>query len=413
MTASDLLPQNATGFERALLDAMASADPLAVPIRELFDPETCPTPHLSFLAWALSVDVWNKDWPEATKRAVIAAAVSDHRIKGTVAGYEHYAKYAGGDVLGYVAPPQAFFLGGGNDDPLWRAWFLRLPEIRLYTDRQVSSAVGFTVAGGEVPNMPEGFLGAEADGEPTLFLDGPGLVVERASIVDADGERPVDFIRRPDPRYGRDGSIVDFLLPGIAGVGLFLDDAESADCFLDGASYGGNVASVAMFDGGAPAGENWNLIIPGPYIQDVVPEVLTVIEDGRGEAIVGEPPEGLFLTVPDLDRATYRSLRLLDDGAPQSPATSFLNADRLAIPPYTIELITSILEPALPGGIYLADGFLDDGHALAATDRTVLDRVCDAVAVAKPARDTVLIDLDPPYRRTLGAAKSLSELSLR
>jgi phage tail P2-like protein len=39
---------------------------------------------LPWLAWALSVDSWNADWPEAIKRVVIAESVVVHRHKGTI-----------------------------------------------------------------------------------------------------------------------------------------------------------------------------------------------------------------------------------------------------------------------------------------------------------------------------------------
>jgi phage tail P2-like protein len=84
------LPSNATALERALADVDGTrllATPTAF-IAGLWDPATCPADLLPYLAWALSVDVWNPDWPEATKRAVIAASPSIHRRKGTRAAVE-------------------------------------------------------------------------------------------------------------------------------------------------------------------------------------------------------------------------------------------------------------------------------------------------------------------------------------
>lgn len=86
----DLLPSNATPLERALADVDGTRL-LATPtsfIASLWDPATCPALLLPYLAWALSVDVWNPDWSEATKRAVIAASPAVHRRKGTRAAVE-------------------------------------------------------------------------------------------------------------------------------------------------------------------------------------------------------------------------------------------------------------------------------------------------------------------------------------
>jgi len=39
---------------------------------------------LPWLAWACSVDIWDDDWPEDTRRRVIADSYSVHSVKGTV-----------------------------------------------------------------------------------------------------------------------------------------------------------------------------------------------------------------------------------------------------------------------------------------------------------------------------------------
>ncbi|WP_321446902.1 phage tail protein I [uncultured Cohaesibacter sp.] len=53
-------------------------------IATIWDPASCPTPLLSWLAYALSVDVWDSTWPQERKRAVIAASPMVHRLKGTL-----------------------------------------------------------------------------------------------------------------------------------------------------------------------------------------------------------------------------------------------------------------------------------------------------------------------------------------
>lgn len=83
---SSLLPPNATGLERALEDNFArrvEALPVEAP-RDAWIPERCPEALLPWLAWALSVDRWDPEWPAGVKRQVIADAWDDHRRKGTV-----------------------------------------------------------------------------------------------------------------------------------------------------------------------------------------------------------------------------------------------------------------------------------------------------------------------------------------
>jgi phage tail P2-like protein len=80
---NDLLPPSATSQERAIAAATSRVSDVPVPIRTLWNAQTCPVDLLPWLAWALSVDTWYSNWTEVRKRAVIAAAVSTARVKGT------------------------------------------------------------------------------------------------------------------------------------------------------------------------------------------------------------------------------------------------------------------------------------------------------------------------------------------
>lgn len=84
--ADAILPPNAGPIEQAVLAAelarIALIDPTV--IVTIWNPATCPTALLPFLAQGVSVDVWSNDWSEATKRAVIAASPAVHRMKGTL-----------------------------------------------------------------------------------------------------------------------------------------------------------------------------------------------------------------------------------------------------------------------------------------------------------------------------------------
>ncbi len=94
--ARHLLPKNATKLERAaaamLLERVGDIPTL---IDAIWTPAGCPTPLLRFLAFAVSVDVWDEDWPESVKRDVIAAAPLVHRKKGTVMAIEAALKALG------------------------------------------------------------------------------------------------------------------------------------------------------------------------------------------------------------------------------------------------------------------------------------------------------------------------------
>jgi phage tail P2-like protein len=82
---ANLLPPNATALERAIEAAVNDAiEAVAIPLRDLWNPQRCPVTLLPWLAWALSVDNWNTNWPEDVKRDVIAQSIKVHRHKGTI-----------------------------------------------------------------------------------------------------------------------------------------------------------------------------------------------------------------------------------------------------------------------------------------------------------------------------------------
>lgn len=85
MNVVNILPPNATGLEKSIsITGRERIAAIPVPLADLFSPWRCPATHLPWLAWAVSVDVWDDHWPEAVKRQTIAASVEVHRRKGTV-----------------------------------------------------------------------------------------------------------------------------------------------------------------------------------------------------------------------------------------------------------------------------------------------------------------------------------------
>lgn len=78
------LPPNTTILERSTIQALGNLDELPVPIKSLVSATHCPREVLPYLAWSNSVDRWDVDWPEHTKRAVTADAFFVHQKKGTI-----------------------------------------------------------------------------------------------------------------------------------------------------------------------------------------------------------------------------------------------------------------------------------------------------------------------------------------
>ncbi|WP_460152757.1 phage tail protein I [Pseudomonas sp. S2_B07] len=90
-----LLPSNSTQLERAL--EAAFFERTIVPLRTLYNADTCPVHLLPHLAWAWSVDRWDPGWKEATKRAAIKASYYIHAHKGTIGALRRVV-----EPLGYL-----------------------------------------------------------------------------------------------------------------------------------------------------------------------------------------------------------------------------------------------------------------------------------------------------------------------
>lgn len=92
---SSLLPLSSTQLERAIEAAMA--EKTEIPLRTLYNPDTCPTHLLPWLAWTWSVDRWDTRWTEAVKRSAIRSSFYVHAHKGTIGALRRVV-----EPLGYL-----------------------------------------------------------------------------------------------------------------------------------------------------------------------------------------------------------------------------------------------------------------------------------------------------------------------
>ena len=97
MGAQQLLPSNSTTLERQAAQALAEIQRVPIPLRQLCNPNTCPVAVLPYLAWAFSVDRWDSNWTEATKRAAIRSSRYIHAHKGTIGALRRVV-----EPLGYL-----------------------------------------------------------------------------------------------------------------------------------------------------------------------------------------------------------------------------------------------------------------------------------------------------------------------
>lgn len=92
-----LLPVGSTSLELAAAQACVRMAEIDVPLRQLWNADTCPLELLPYLAWAWSVDRWDEQWPESIKRTVIKVSYSIHKSKGTLGALRRVV-----EPLGYL-----------------------------------------------------------------------------------------------------------------------------------------------------------------------------------------------------------------------------------------------------------------------------------------------------------------------
>ncbi|EPM1133167.1 MULTISPECIES: phage tail protein I [Klebsiella pneumoniae complex] len=81
--SNSLLPPSSGDWLRYTEAGTARLSAITVALRTLWTPTTCPVDLLPYLAWALSVDRWDKDWSAERKIAAIRKSYWLHRRKGT------------------------------------------------------------------------------------------------------------------------------------------------------------------------------------------------------------------------------------------------------------------------------------------------------------------------------------------
>ena len=79
---SSQLPLNSTPLELAL--EAANNENTLIPLRALYNADTCPEHLLPYLAWAWSVDRWYNTWSPEAKRSAIRSTYEVHARKGTI-----------------------------------------------------------------------------------------------------------------------------------------------------------------------------------------------------------------------------------------------------------------------------------------------------------------------------------------
>jgi hypothetical protein len=127
-----LLPPNATRWERAYGAETGRVTAIPVPVEDVWRWDSCPSHILPWLAWALSVDIWDKFWPDTQKRSIIKESFHLHFKKGTLYAIRRYLNYAGANLVQAIVPPDKAYPGKSLTPEERQKWLERFPQIRLF-----------------------------------------------------------------------------------------------------------------------------------------------------------------------------------------------------------------------------------------------------------------------------------------
>ena len=195
-----LLPGNATELERNAAQALAQIQRVPIPLRDLWNPDTCPVELLPYLAWAFSVDRWSPAWPESAKRAAIRAAYFIHSRKGTIGALRRVV-----EPLGYLIEVRQWWqevplgvpgtfrlligvLDTGIDEAMYQELTFLIDDAKPLSRHLIGLAIGLEVRG-------RTYVGAAAvDGETlTVYPYAPGPIeVSSPAVLLGGGAHTID-----------------------------------------------------------------------------------------------------------------------------------------------------------------------------------------------------------------------------
>jgi hypothetical protein len=374
-----ILAPNATLYERTLasqVDRLLALD--TERLRNLWNPFKCHIDDLPYLAWSLSVDIWDPDWEDEKKRKVVADAVYHHRIKGTKLGVSTYLDLVGAELKDLIVPPARGYRIPAMTNDEFQAWLGRLPQIRLYpyVIRQQATDYDF--------RMPDYCFRNDGFRKPSI---GPQIYGRRATLTRAGQEVPV----RIEAMTDLDGATIERLLFAKATNRDFHSNGFRGTKFYESTDAAENVVTVRVNQ----AASDLISVTPGLTPQSVKPvpvfEAHTArpAQDfrasgnsfrGRSFRMPTDAPQWIFDKI---------SLHYKGDLPTGLQAKWYRGNMRYGIPAYQAQATVAIKDKrsyARGFGGRFRNGFRTT------TDNSKLWDACDAIVAAKPLRDTVLVD---------------------
>jgi phage tail P2-like protein len=418
-----ILPDNASTYIRTLAkvgtDRMLDLD--VDRIRRLWNPATCDIADLPYLAWALSVDIWDPSWPEAQKRIVVANALMDQKRKGTRYTIEKYLGYVGSSIDKIWVPPSRVFAVQALTDDQRAAYVASLPQIRIYPfwNTRIPPAKRKFMRG------PAGYSAfmrvtpddqGQPDPSPASWMQtsaGPLLYGRRATIQTKDGiETPAIL---DQVTLNGTNTAERITIDYGASKRLFLGHGFFNHGFMQVSRGPANTVTVRVSDV-APL---QFAALSGGELQDVRPQrVYEQRQAPKGRAFMGRNFFGqatAFMESSIADRLIYDQFGIVDPSVQinLNPGRSFMGRgySRFGVKPFHAELRVEVPmnRPRWRFGVgrgQFLTGFIKQ------TDFTALNNSLTAISQGKSLRDTILVDTEIYATVTLGDGLKLGSFKL-
>ncbi len=369
-------------------------------IRRAKRPWECPPHLLNFLAYELSVDIWNEDWPELKKRAVIASALADHRLKGTLAGTRRYLEIADAELKQAVTPPQFFVVSPGMTKDEWDEYLSKHPKVRIplaETTMEWQPPAGFV-------------LGHAALDNDAFGVDlGRWLRGRKAYLVAADGEQtPLQLAQIETETETRIAvEHYQIVTPG------------------RGVSYpalGEFTLGYSVLNGWDIPTRWYSFSLDREYVHETSELAITTVPVGfspRDTRYVRESETGdasiyLALGHDALDNSCLgrdgRGGELLADvirlhdpevAVPISQSLAFLGHSRIGMQHHTAEMLVDIRQTLPLGAAFVIGSSLLGSDPVVPQDTARRDFLLDAVAASKRGSDRIYVSFETTRERTL------------
>ncbi|WP_298962206.1 phage tail protein I [uncultured Methylobacterium sp.] len=379
---AEVLPNNATHYERVMTSQVEHLLALDTErSRHLWNPWKCHEDDLPYLAWALSVDLWDPDWPVQKKRSVVANSIRHHRLKGTLEGLEAYLAIVDVKVDAVITPSMKVFSGPSLTKAERETWLSGLPQVRLYYTAEPAQFQSSAWSGGP---RAKSFVGLD-------FLV-PSTAPVRASRRAAYA---VDGVET-DAVISRDAGEIQIHVPGNLS-GASFSGGTLAKSFLGLDHLMPSTAAERIITIQPVSLSPWRSAV-GPSLQPVTSEPEHVVQRGRAANAVfsNDTMAGRFF-LPSTAGQRVFDRYAIDDGRSVSkrPAIQFMGLDRYGMPGHTAEAKVRIRSkrPEIQAG---------EGAAVPRTtfwlphNGKPLEIACQAANASRRLSDRILLDTKTP-----------------